>query len=36
MVAYMLTTSEWPGPKLISIDSDAVICGVVIGQSIED
>ena len=27
---------DWPGPKLISIDSDAVICGVVIGQFIED
>lgn len=27
---------DWPGPKLISIDSDAVICGVVIGQFIKD
>lgn len=27
---------DWPGPKLISIDGDAVICGVVIGQFIED
>lgn len=27
---------DWPGPKLISIDSAAVICGVVIGQFIKD
>lgn len=27
---------DWPGPKLIEINSDAVVCGVVIGQFIED
>lgn len=27
---------DWPGPKLISIDSAAIICGVVIGQFIKD
>lgn len=27
---------DWPGPKLMEINSDAVVCGVVIGQFIED
>lgn len=27
---------DWPGPKLIEINDDATICGVVIGQFIED
>lgn len=27
---------EWPGPKLIEIDASAHVCGVVIGQFIED
>lgn len=27
---------DWPGPKLIKVESDSVICGVVIGQFIED
>ncbi len=27
---------EWPGPKLMEINQSATICGVVIGQFIED
>ncbi len=27
---------DWPGPKLIEINGNATICGVVIGQFIED
>ncbi|MCI2809358.1 LexA family protein [Eoetvoesiella caeni] len=27
---------DWPGPKLIEINSSATICGVVIGQFIPD